>query len=129
MPFLYFGFVLAMMVWLFWAIAWVVVWATVMLAWPIALLLAGSVLWRVVTRRSRRSAGMRASGPHNGASHNSAFEDYRQETIRRLDEESAKFREFLQRLRKSRDRKEFEAFMAARRGRPALPQGNASTAG
>jgi ABC-type multidrug transport system fused ATPase/permease subunit len=126
MPFVYFGFVLAMMVWLFWAIAWVVVAATVMLVWPIALLLAGSLLWRLFRRRSWSSNEMRAETPREAASRNSAFEDYRQETMRRLDEESAKFREFLQRLRTSRDKKEFEAFMAARRGRPALPQGNAS---
>jgi len=126
MPFLYFGFVLAMMVWLFWALAWIVVAATVMLAWPIALLLAGGALWRLFGRRSRNANGVRGEAPRDSASHNSAFEEYRHETIRRLDEESAKFREFLQRLRTSRDKKELEAFMAARRGRPAITQSNAS---
>ena len=43
----------------------------------------------------------------------------------RLDEEHGKFREFLQRLRRSRDKQEFDAFMAGRRGRPAITQGDA----
>jgi hypothetical protein len=52
---------------------------------------------------------------------NTAFDDYRRETLSRLDEESAKFREFLQRLRRSRDKQEFDRFMAERRPRPSLP--------
>jgi tRNA A-37 threonylcarbamoyl transferase component Bud32 len=40
--------------------------------------------------------------------------------MNRIDEEQEKFREFLQRLRRSRDRQEFDQYMAARRsGRPA----------
>jgi Protein of unknown function (DUF2852) len=125
MPLVFFGFFVMMMVWLLWAIAWVVVAATVMLAWPIALVLAGSALWRVFRRRSQRAHDMRVGTPRE-ASHNSAFEEYRQETLRRLDEEGGKFREFLERMRKARDRKEFDAYMAARRGRPAIIEGSVS---
>ena len=39
----------------------------------------------------------------------------------RLDEESAKFREFLARLCRSKDKQEFDRFMAGRRPRPRLP--------
>ena len=126
MPFVYFGFVFAMMVWLFWALAWIVVAATVMLAWPLALLLAGSVLWRAMRHRSRRLQDARSEALRHATSRNSAFEAYREETLHRLDEESATFRAFLERLRKSHDRQEFEAFMAARRPRPALPPANAA---
>ncbi len=128
MPLLFLGFLILPFVWLFWAVLWVVVWVVFLLAWPITFLVAGAMLWRGLTRRSQRSSADRtedrpASG--NGAVRNSAFEEYRRETMARLDEESAKFREFLQRLRRSRDKREFDAFMAGRRGRPALPQGDA----
>jgi ABC-type multidrug transport system fused ATPase/permease subunit len=126
MPLLFLGFFFMMLVWLFWAVAWVVVWAVVMLAWPLAFLLAGVMLWRGLMRRSQHSVGPRAQpAGRNGAFRNSAFEDYRRETMMRLDEEHGKFREFLQRLRRSRDKQEFDAFMAGRRGRPAITQGDA----
>jgi len=127
MPWMFFSFFFLMMVWLFWAIAWVVVWAVVMLAWPLALLVAGFVLWRTLMRRSQRSLGGRRPR-RDSAFHNSAIEDYRQATLRRLDEEHGKFREFLERMRRSKDKQEFDAFMAGRRGRPALPRGDAPAA-
>ncbi len=77
---------------------------------------------------AREFAGQRAgSGAWNRRlprARNGAFEAYREETMRRLDEESAKFREFLQRLRRSRDKQEFDAFIDGRRGRPAITQGD-----
>lgn len=54
-----------------------------------------------------------------GASGNKAFDDYRAETLRRLEEEEREFQAFLERLRKARDKAEFDAFMAERRNRPA----------
>ena len=52
------------------------------------------------------------------SSGNRAFDDYRAETLRRLEEEQREFREFLQRLRAAKDKAEFDQFMADRRGRP-----------
>jgi hypothetical protein len=69
---------------------------------------------------------MRSAGvwwqPSSG---NRAFDEYRSETLRRLEEEQREFREFLARLRMARDRAEFDQFMAERRARsaPAVPQG------
>jgi hypothetical protein len=58
------------------------------------------------------------------SSGNRAFDDYREETLRRLEEEQREFREFLDRLRKARDKDEFDQFMADRRTRPTTgPQG------
>ncbi len=131
MPLLFLGFFFLTLIWLLWAVAWVVVWAVVLLAWPLAFLIGGVLLWRGLMRRSQHSVGARAqpAAPgRNGAFHNSAFEDYRRETIARLDEEHGKFREFLERLRRSRDKREFDAFMAGRRGRPAITQGDAPAA-
>lgn len=129
MPLLFLGFIFVMLFWLFWAM----VWAAALLFWPLTLLFAGVVLWRARMRRwqslgsARDPRDARPAVPGRGhAFANSAFEEYRRETLVRLDEERAKFREFLQRLRSSRDKREFDAFMAGRRGgRPAITQGDA----
>jgi len=52
------------------------------------------------------------------SSGNRAFDDYRTETLQRLEEEQREFKEFLERLRFAKDRAEFDQFMAERRNRP-----------
>jgi hypothetical protein len=52
------------------------------------------------------------------SSGNRAFDEYRVDTLRRLEEEQREFKEFLQRLRFAKDRAEFDQFMAERRNRP-----------
>jgi hypothetical protein len=51
------------------------------------------------------------------SSGNRAFDDYRSETLKRLEEEQREFRDFLGRLRFAKDKTEFDQFMAERRGR------------
>ena len=58
-------------------------------------------------------------GMRSTSSGNRAFDEYRTETLRRLEEEQREFKEFLQRLRFAKDRAEFDQFMAERRDRPA----------
>jgi uncharacterized protein DUF2852 len=53
------------------------------------------------------------------SSGNRAFDDYREETLRRLEEEQREFHDFLGRLRMAKDKAEFDQFMAERRARPA----------
>jgi hypothetical protein len=48
------------------------------------------------------------------SSGNRAFDDYRAETLRRLEDEQREFKEFLKRLRVARDRAEFDQFMNER---------------
>ena len=55
------------------------------------------------------------------SSGNSAFDDYRSETLKRLEDEQREFKEFLARLRFAKDRNEFDQFMAERRERPLEP--------
>ena len=55
------------------------------------------------------------------SSGNRAFDDYRTETLKRLEDEQREFKEFLERLRFAKDRTEFEKFMAERRDRPVEP--------
>jgi hypothetical protein len=61
------------------------------------------------------------SGPWNygPSSGNRAFDEYRADTLKRLEEEQREFREFLDRLRFAKDKTEFDQFMAERRDRPA----------
>ena len=54
---------------------------------------------------------------------NSAFDEYRAETLRRLEDEQAEFEAFLERLRQAKDKAEFEQFMADRRDQPDAPGG------
>jgi erythromycin esterase-like protein len=56
---------------------------------------------------------------------NRAFDDYRSETLKRLEEEQREFKDFLGRLRFARDRAEFDQFMAERRSRPFEPDSQA----
>jgi hypothetical protein len=55
------------------------------------------------------------------SSGNRAFDDYRHETINRLEDEQREFKEFLERLRLAKDREQFDQFMADRRSRPNDP--------
>jgi hypothetical protein len=48
------------------------------------------------------------------SSGNRAFDEYREETLRRLEEEQREFRDFLARLRMAKDKAEFDQFMAER---------------
>ena len=59
-----------------------------------------------------------AAGGAPPSSGNRAFDDYRTETLKRLEDEQREFKEFLERLRFAKDRSEFDQFMAERRNRP-----------
>jgi Protein of unknown function (DUF2852) len=50
-----------------------------------------------------------------GSSGNRAFDEYREETLRRLEDEQREFLAFLERLRHAKDKAEFDQFMAERR--------------
>jgi len=65
--------------------------------------------------RMESSGGGWWGGPPSSG--NRAFDEYRAETLRRLEEEQREFREFLQRLRQAKDKAEFDMFMAERRNR------------
>jgi hypothetical protein len=63
-----------------------------------------------------------ASGNSRSASSgNYAFDEYKTETLRRLEEEQKEFGAFLERLRFAKDKAEFDQFMAERRSRPPSP--------
>ena len=65
--------------------------------------------WRAFKRGDY--AATRSSG-------NAAFDDYRAETLKKLEEEQKEFTGFLDRLRRAKDQAEFDQFMAERRNKP-----------
>jgi len=72
-------------------------------------------------RMRAKMEGARSGGDWWGtppSSGNRAFDDYRAETLRRLEDEQREFKEFLERLRFAKDRVEFDQFMSERRNRP-----------
>ncbi|MFK7941781.1 MAG: DUF2852 domain-containing protein [Paracoccaceae bacterium] len=90
------------------------------LAWPIGLALLGYMIWsgRMTCSGKRKSwfnKGTRLTG-------NSAFDDYRAETIQRLQDEQTAFESFLGNLRRAKDRAEFDQFMTERRDDGPVPQ-------
>jgi hypothetical protein len=65
-----------------------------------------------------------ACGPSDrpaATSGNRAFDEYKAETLRRMEEEQKDFGAFLERLRFAKDKSEFDQFMAERRNRPPTP--------
>jgi hypothetical protein len=85
--------------------------------WPIGLAALAFVMfsgrlrsWKCQNRG--RWHNMEARWSSSG---NAAFDEYRRETIRRLEEEQKEFQEYLEKLRQAKDKAEFDQFMADRR--------------
>ncbi len=86
--------------------------------WPVGLALLGYMIWskRMFNRSSscgqRRSLHRHEMGrTYAATSGNSAFDAYKSETLRRLEDEQAAFEAFLARLRDAKDKSEFDTFM------------------
>ena len=81
------------------------------LAWPIGLALLFYMIWSGrMTCSGKRKLSWRRSRPTG----NSAFDEYREETLRRLEDEQGAFEGFLGNLRRAKDRAEFDQFMSER---------------
>lgn len=83
------------------------------LFWPIGLAFLAYMIWskrmfngHCAARRHAHTA-LKSSG-------NTAFDAYKADTLRRLEEEQDAFEAFLQRLRDAKDKAEFDQFMADR---------------
>jgi hypothetical protein len=75
--------------------------------------------WKMERMKNRMERHGFGFGPPSSG--NRAFDEYRQETLRRLEEEQQEFKDFLGRLRHAKDKEEFDAFMAQHRNRPTPP--------
>lgn len=104
--------------------------------WPLGLFIA---LYMTVTNRwSRNMFGSCSHRRHardwQGAHHmgrpsgNTAFDAYKADTLRRLEEEQDAFEAFLDRLRAAKDKSEFDAFMEDR-AKGTKPAGDDSPRG
>jgi hypothetical protein len=120
-------------------------WIALMIAgfiiwWPVGLALLAFLIWsgrmgcgygashwqwkmdrmqRKMDWMKNRMGGGAYYGPSSG---NRAFDEYRSETLKRLEEEQREFKDFLERLRMAKDKAEFDQFMAERRNRPSPDQ-------
>jgi hypothetical protein len=77
--------------------------------------------WERKRERWERRMGGWGGGPNLRPSGNRAFDEYREEALRRLEEVANEFKDFLTRLRHAKDRAEFDEFMRERRNRPDAP--------
>jgi hypothetical protein len=110
--------------------------------WPLGLAMLALILWsrnmgcwgsgerwqRKIQRMEEKMDRFRGKVERFGggwgrpsSSGNHAFDEYRTETLRRLEDEEREFHEFLHRLRAAKDKAEFDQFMADRRGRSDPP--------
>ena len=79
---------------------------------------------RMMAKRARWEQRMAEHMEHHhqrSGTGNRAFDEYRAETLRRLEDEEKEFREFLNNLRFAKDKAEFDDFLANRR-RSAPPE-------
>lgn len=73
---------------------------------------------RAARRFKQGKSAMRPTG-------NRAFDAYKMDTLRRLEEEQEQFEAFLERLREAKDKSEFDSFMDDRAKRAATPEDDA----
>ena len=84
--------------------------------WPVGLAFLAYMIWskRMFSRsscahpRANRHWGQSSADKGSG---NSAFDRYKSDMLRRLEDEQTAFESFLQRLREAKDKSEFDAFM------------------
>ena len=96
--------------------------------WPLGLLLLGYLFWSGKMRmgqcnRTDWKGKWQSRAGLYGSTGNQAFDDYRDETLRKLDEDAREFRGFVERLRRAKDKEEFDRFMSERNFRPAAATG------
>ncbi len=114
-----------------------------MLAWIVAMVLGFVVFWPIglailfymiwsgrMGCSAKRGPGRwhsayKAAGSswrnrgRTASSGNHAFDEYREQTMRRLEDEQIEFESFLERLRHAKDKAEFDEFMEERRRQPS----------
>ena len=90
--------------------------------WPVGLAILGYMIWskRMFSRSNCATnrqvghwsqSGKWGSSMAHQSSGNTAFDSYKADMLRRLEDEQSAFEGFLQRLRDAKDKSEFDAFM------------------
>ena len=98
------------------------------LFWPLGLMILAFLVW---SGKMMCCIGKMASWKNDACKHwntsrrgsvstgNAAFDEYRETTLRRLEEERREFAQFLERLRRAKDQDEFDRFMSEQAARRA----------
>ncbi|WP_121063600.1 DUF2852 domain-containing protein [Chachezhania antarctica] len=103
--------------------------------WPVGLAILAYMIWskRMFSHNkhhNHNSAGWGGCGRRHGqfrSTGNSAFDSYKDETLRRLEQEQQDFESFLGRLRDAKDKAEFDQFMDERSRVARAPQSDDDT--
>ncbi|MEM8631743.1 MAG: DUF2852 domain-containing protein [Pseudomonadota bacterium] len=98
--------------------------------WPVGLALLAYMIWskRMFSSCSSRHNRARISRHAIKSSGNTAFDAYKSDTLRRLEQEQEDFEDFLKRLRDAKDKIEFDQFMDERAKRAKDADGEAEPA-
>ncbi len=83
--------------------------------WPIGLALLFYMIWSNRMCRSSHHADRAFRHAFHKTSGNTVFDTYRDETMKRLEDEQSAFHSFMHRLRTAKDQSEFDMFMNQRR--------------
>ena len=87
--------------------------------WPVGLGVLAYLFWSGKMRcgnnvnRDNWQSWKSRSG-FTGSTGNRAFDDYRDQTMRKLEEDAREFKTFMERLRQAKDKEEFDRFMSQR---------------
>ena len=91
--------------------------------WPIGVAILATVLITAISQQLTGYAGaggamvrtLRTPQFLSGSTGNTAFDQYRAETLRQLESDQQAFYGFMDKLRRAKDREEFDRFMSERR--------------
>ncbi len=94
--------------------------------WPIGLAILGYLWWsgklrNMMSCRKGDFSQWKKWPERARGTGNAAFDEYREETMHRLDQEAEEYRMFRDRLRRAKDQREFDQFMSERNGYKPQP--------
>jgi hypothetical protein len=90
--------------------------------WPLGMLAIGYILWGgsidglVDDLATEAKKWFNHAPKKQSSTGNAAFDAYKEQTLKQLEEEEASFAAYIQKLREARDRDEFERFLSERSG-------------
>ena len=86
--------------------------------WPVGLALLFYMIWsKRMFSKSQSCSHSKSFYRRDTSSGNTAFDAYKADTLRRLEEEQQQFEAFMDRLRAAKDQSEFDEFMKDRSGK------------
>ncbi len=85
--------------------------------WPLGFAVLAYILWGGSVDQLLKDGidQFKSKASYGGGSGNAAFDEYRKQTLKRLEEEQVEFADYVERLRKARDQEEFDRFMSEHR--------------